>query len=869
MLLRLHMCELSNMMEFNHVREEDTLAKLRNKKIFSTDNASNVDQKIADDNYQALFEYAPDGILIADAESYYLDANPSICQMLGYTRDELIGMHATDIIEPSEAHHIQPALDAIKAKSDYHREWQLKRKDGSVFTAEIIATNMPNGHLMGMVRDISLIKQHTQAIAQLSRLYASLTKINQAILRLTTQEALFNKVCQVLVEEGGFHMAWVGWNNPNTNQLEPVASWGDENDYLKRIKIYSDERPEGQGPSGLAFRAAQPYICNNLLDDQVMQLWHDEVVQRGFRSAAVFPISVNGHIHGTLCVYAVQPIYFHDKEVALLEEATSNIAFALESLAREEQRKQIETIAHNEKLFSDMMIESMPGVLYFYDFDGKFLRWNQNFATVSGYSDKEISNMHPLDFFAEEERAAVAEKISEVFVYGKSFVEAPLFTKDRQKIPYFFTGRNVDFGNKKCLVGMGIDIAERKHVENKLFESERKYRELVESANSIILRWNAQGVITFMNRYGLQFFGYTNEELIGKHVIGSIVPNADTAGRDLQDLMQKICLDTKIFEQNVNENMRHNGELVWISWTNKVVLDKQGRVSEILSIGTDITERLNAEKEIKALNTTLEKRVLERTEALHTAMVRAEAADKIKSAFLATMSHELRTPLNSIIGFTGIVLQGMAGSLNPEQSKQLGMVKASAKHLLALINDVLDISKIEAGQLAVQVAPFELTAVIESVTDLLKPVAEKKGLVLNTIISKDLGEIVSDQRRLSQVLINLLNNAIKFTDNGSVTLTAELSTSHELLSGKLTCPVVKISVIDTGIGIQPENLNRLFKPFHQIDSGMTRLNEGTGLGLAICKKLLDLMGGQIKVVSEWSKGTEFIVTLPLQVAHKS
>lgn len=136
---------------------------------------------------------------------------------------------------------------------------------------------------------------------------------------------------------------------------------------------------------------------------------------------------------------------------------------------------------------------------------------------------------------------------------------------------------------------------------------------------------------------------------------------------------------------------------------------------------------------------------------------------------------------------------------------------------------------------------------------------------MNTIIGKNLGEMVSDERRLSQILINLLNNAIKFTEKGSVTLTVQLFTSEENQPNQL----VKITVTDTGIGIKPEEIKRLFQPFHQIDSGLTRMHEGTGLGLAICKKLLDLMGGKITVVSEWSKGTEFMVTLPLRVVHKS
>jgi signal transduction histidine kinase len=290
---------------------------------------------------------------------------------------------------------------------------------------------------------------------------------------------------------------------------------------------------------------------------------------------------------------------------------------------------------------------------------------------------------------------------------------------------------------------------------------------------------------------------------------------------------------------------------------------------EILSIGNDITQRLQAEKEIRELNASLEKRVAERTEELQSALVRAEAADKIKSAFLATMSHELRTPLNSIIGFTGIILQGMAGPLNPEQSKQLGMVRGSAKHLLELINDVLDISKIEAGQLEVRSEAFNLIALIERVVSLLSPIAEKKGLLLRTSITNDLGNIVSDRRRLEQILINLVNNAIKFTEKGGVTITAELLTSYKIKPDSVAAPFVKLSVADTGIGIKPEDLALLFQPFRQLDSGLSRMHEGTGLGLAICRRLLELMGGQITANSSWSNGSEFIVLLPLQGETKS
>jgi len=271
----------------------------------------------------------------------------------------------------------------------------------------------------------------------------------------------------------------------------------------------------------------------------------------------------------------------------------------------------------------------------------------------------------------------------------------------------------------------------------------------------------------------------------------------------------------------------------------------------LFMLSLDISKRHAAEVALRRLNQTLEHRVEERTRELQQALARAESADRIKSAFLATMSHELRTPLNSIIGFTGILLQGLAGELNDEQTRQLGMVRSSARHLLDLINDVLDLSKIEAGQLEVRRDDFDLPALISEVVETVRPEAEGKGLTLDTEVAPAVGMLIADRRRVGQVLLNLLHNAIKFTDHGSVKLVATADGGH-----------VTIEVRDTGIGIREEDVSMLFRPFSQIDTGLTRQHEGTGLGLAICKRLVELMGGRIAARSERGKGSEFSVDLP-------
>jgi signal transduction histidine kinase len=203
--------------------------------------------------------------------------------------------------------------------------------------------------------------------------------------------------------------------------------------------------------------------------------------------------------------------------------------------------------------------------------------------------------------------------------------------------------------------------------------------------------------------------------------------------------------------------------------------------------------------------------------------------------------------------------------LNPEQNKQLDMVRTSARHLLALVNDVLDISKIEAGQLEIFREPYDVQRSVEKVVNLVRPQALARHLELRLLFAASLGSLVGDARRFEQVLLNLLSNAIKFTEQGSIELSAGHVDGFAMRNAASPGPVLRVSVSDTGVGIKQDDLAVLFQPFRQLDSGLARKHEGTGLGLAICARLVDLMGGEINVRSTLGKGSTFEVVLPMDV----
>jgi len=288
--------------------------------------------------------------------------------------------------------------------------------------------------------------------------------------------------------------------------------------------------------------------------------------------------------------------------------------------------------------------------------------------------------------------------------------------------------------------------------------------------------------------------------------------------------------------------------------------DELGELAEAFNTMTE--ELAHREEELRRMNVGLEHKVKERTAELEdkqrelvTANVELERANRLKSEFLANMSHELRTPLNAVNGFSELLIEGIHGPLTAKQRRYVENILGSGRHLLQLINDILDLSKIEAGRMEVFPEDFSFRQVLDNATNVVQPLAQRKGLEIEVQIDPAIDKVRLDPGKTRQVLYNLLSNAVKFTDSGKVTVTAAPGDEAE----------IELVVADTGIGIRSEDQSRIFREFEQVDGSHSRRYEGTGLGLALTRKLVEIQGGSIRLESEVGRGSRFIVRLPVRI----
>lgn len=485
-------------------------------------------------------------------------------------------------------------------------------------------------------------------------------------------------------------------------------------------------------------------------------------------------------------------------------------------------------LAESKEKFKQVVELSIDGIIIGAE-SGQIVDCNGAACRIFGYSKEEMLKLSVADLLNGDFTKTIPGIISGKETTEDKAVEVINKKKDGTLFPAEVATKIFKLGNENRLIVYVRDITERKKAEEALRASEENFRALVNNTLDSILILNFEGKIIAANTAVGKMLGLELEEVIGMSIAKYLAPESvPVAVKD-----QINVLNGKGGYLSVYKAISCGGEPLWIEGLGTKIIYKD-QPANIVVI-RDITVRKKAE------------------EALINAKTAAEAANRTKSEFLTNMSHELKTPLNSIIGFSDLLKEGIAGPLNEKQSRYAQFISSSGKNLLRIINDILELSKAEAGKEELNIEEFSIDESINEVISMILPQAHVKNINLNYRSENKTLWVFADEGKFQQIMNSLLSNAIKFTPAGG-SINVILKQEGELVS---------ITVKDTGIGIPEDSIEKIFKPFVQLDSSLNRTFEGTGLGLTLVKKYVEMHGGKISVESKIGKGSSFRFELPV------
>ena len=751
-------------------------------------------------------------------------ANAALLQLLGYEAHELIGQNIS-IIMPQPYRDNHPSYLAKYLVTGKRviigsgRDVPAVRKDGTLIDIHVSVSEMRIGtsrKYTGMIRDISERKRMEETIRESEERFRQLAESIDAVFWLTTSDK-----SEVLYVSPAFDRIWecsreILRTNPRF-WLEHIHP-----DDQKRVSVAT------------ACQAYLPY-------DEEYRI-----------------ITASGRER-----------WIRDRSFAIKNEAgqTYRVAGIAQDIT---SAKELEAQLRASEQRHRALVEMSPHAI-FVNYNSNIVFANQACVKLFGAFDKsQLLGKAMMDFIHADSRVITQERFARLQSTNGSWpsTEEHFVALDGSVIAVEVAATGIKFEGKPAIQVILTDIRARKQLERALVASNLQLETILASATRVsIIAINTEGMITTFNAGATHMLGYTSDEMIGQPMLTALHLPEELAKhtRDMSELnaspidqLEALTQQARLggFDEQEWTYRKKDGRCLTVLVTVTALKNTDGVVSGFLATGKDITQRKATENELLQYRNHLEDLVESRTAELCIAKEAAEAASRAKSTFLANMSHELRTPMNGILGMTDLVLRHTD---DPKAREQLGKVIQSSHHLLAVINNILDISKIEADRLALEAVSFRFSEVLESVVSLLGHKAEEKQLKLEIEVAPEVSSLtlLGDPFRLRQILLNLTGNALKFTDHGSITVRCGL------LQDSPDGVLLRIDVVDTGIGITAGQQGHLFAAFEQADGTMTRKYGGTGLGLAISKRFVEMMGGEIGVISTAGQGSTFWFTVRL------
>jgi len=803
---------------------------------------------------RTLLQTIPDMVWLKNPDGVYLDINRHAARLFGQPPETIIGKTDYDFMPSDFADLLREHDRQAVASGEVHRleEW-LTFPDGhrelhETTKAPVYTSDGSLLGVLGIAHEITQRRVAAEALNRQNRALRLLSGVAHALNRHRDEAAMLAEICVLAVEVGSYRLAWIAQaNHDEAKSISPVAESGFTDDYLQTLRLSWADSPAGQGPTGRAIRTGIPVVCRDIQQDPAYLPWREAALRHNYQSSIALPLRVDGKVIGAINLYAAEADAFDENEITLLDDLAGEIGFGIsiqrsrQALAQSEatlmQAQRVAQLGHFSLDVTTGEWSSSPMLDEIFGIDAAYPR------TVDGW----LALVHP------DDRSLMANYFThDVLGLHQDFDHEYRIVRASDGGMRWVHGigelKLDDAGRVQRMFGIIQDISRQRRAEEEL----RKLSLAIEQSPHSIVITNTRAEIEYVNEAFVTHTGYSREEAFGhnpKILHSGLTPTATYV--DLWDVLSRGQVWRGEFtNQHKDGTVYHEFAII------SPVRQPDGSITHYLAIKEDITDKKRDTAELERHRHHLETLIEERTAELIQAKEQAESASRAKSAFVANMSHEIRTPMNAIMGLTHLAQRD---TTNPVQRERLAKVAHAAQHLLSIINDVLDISKIEAGKLHLEKTEFSLALVLETARSLITERAEGKNLPVDCVIDPDLPKVLrGDPLRIQQILLNFLSNAVKFTEHGRITLAARLLHSNE--QGYY----VRCEVHDTGIGMDPEVQSRLFSPFEQADSSTTRRYGGTGLGLAISRRLAEAMGGAIGASSTPGQGSCFWFTACLE-----
>ncbi|MBI3563529.1 MAG: PAS domain S-box protein [Gammaproteobacteria bacterium] len=748
-------------------------------------------------NYsRGLIESSVDALVTVDPDIVVTDVNDQMIKLTGYAREELVGSPFKDYFtEPDRA--AAGVRKTLGEGSVTNYELVLKSKSGK---RTVVSFNA------GTFRDTA----------------GRVAGILAAARDITAQKRLEEQ----LRDQQSYNRSLIESSVDALMTVDPNGVITDVNDQTAKLFGYNRKQLIGS-PFKEYFTDPERAQTGVRQTFEAGSVTNYELVARA-KTGRKLPVSFNA---------------------AVFRDTAGQVVGILAAARDITEQKRIELQLREQQTYTRSLIESNIDALMTTDPLGIITDVNRQMCEATGRATEELIGTPFKHYFTDPQRAEAG--VRQVLAEDKvTNYELTIRAKDGRETVVSYnatTFRDAD-GRLKGVFAAARDITEQKRLEGQITLRNQELTEATTFLNNVlessteysIIAKDLKGNILTWNEGARRNYGYNAEEMVGKGNTSLLHTPEDLAGGRVKALFEQALASGKA--EGVFERRRKSGERFTASVSMTLRRDAGGTPVGYLLISKDITEQKRLEEQLTRKNEELEEQYR-----------RVQEANRLKSEFLANMSHELRTPLNAIIGFSELMHDGKVGPVSPDHKEYLGDILTSSKHLLQLINDVLDLAKVESGKMEFHPEPVELTKIIGEVRDVLRTLMSRKHINVGIEVDPGLASIVADPAKLKQVLYNYLSNALKFTpEGGKVVVRAQAeSTEH-----------YRIEIQDSGIGIKAEDMHRLFIEFQQLDTSMAKKYQGTGLGLALTKRIVEAQGGQVGVSSKVGKGSVFYAVLP-------